>query len=224
MGLAVNLSASEILDQVVQANQFLRSEHGRVRNVVFMGMGEPFHNEESLYQALDVLSSPRGFALAPRRLLVSTVGIPDAMVRCAKRFPAVGLALSLHSARQAVREQLIPLARRYPLAELRDAVAEVATILKRPVMIEYLLLKDFTDTEEDVHALAELWAGIPVHLNLIPYNSIDAAPAFTGTCPADRQSFAQSLRGWIHGYAALFFAARTFRRRAGSLYAEKIAA
>lgn len=194
MASAHNLSASEILDQVIQANQLARAEQRRIRNVVFMGMGEPFHNEAALYQAIDVLTDPRCFGLSPKHLLVSTVGIPEAMVRCAVRFPRVGLALSLHSARQEIRERIIPLARRYPLAELREALALVAAIQQRPTMIEYLLLKDLTDTAEDVQALTAYFADLPVHINLIPYNPIDGAPALVGTEPAQRLAFAAALR------------------------------
>jgi 23S rRNA (adenine2503-C2)-methyltransferase len=194
MGIAHNLSSSEILDEVIQANQLLRAEERSVRNVVFMGMGEPFHNEEALYEAIEVLCSPRCFNLAPRRLLVSTVGIPEAMVRCASRFPQLGMALSLHSARQEVREQIIPLARRYRLAELRAAVAAVAAAQQRPVMIEYLLLANLTDTAEDVQAMADLLAGIPVHINLIPYNPIEGAPTLVGTERPRRLAFAACLK------------------------------
>lgn len=194
MGMAVDLSASEILDQVILANRLLRSEQRRVRNVVFMGMGEPFHNEGALHESLSVLVSPRAFALAPRRLLVSTVGIPEAMVRCAERFPDIGIALSLHSARQEVREQLIPLARRYPLADLRDAVVRVTEIQRRPVMMEYLLLRDMTDTADDLQSIVRLWTGVPVHLNLIPYNPIEGAPGLVGSDPARQTWFAGALR------------------------------
>ena len=107
------------------AGERLAAEDRRVRNIVFMGMGEPFHNEETLYEVVAALLAPELFHHPPRRILISTVGIPDAMIRCARRFPDVNLALSLHSVRQNVREQLIPLAAKYPLDELRDAVAAV---------------------------------------------------------------------------------------------------
>ena len=112
MGLAIDLTAAEILDQVIRANRILRPEKRFVRNVVFMGMGEPLHNEDAVCQAVEVLQSSRCFGLSPRHILVSTVGIPEAMVRCAHRLPRVRMALSLHSARQDQREKLIPLARR----------------------------------------------------------------------------------------------------------------
>jgi 23S rRNA (adenine2503-C2)-methyltransferase len=193
MGLAVNLTHDEILDQVSQANRVLRAEGRSVRNVVFMGMGEPFHNETAVYCALEVLLSPQSFGLSPRRVLVSTVGIPRAMVRCAERFPRVGMALSLHSARQEQREQLIPLARRFPLDELRATIAEVTAIQRRPLMIEYLMLAGRNDSDEDLRALTAYLGGLRVHVNLIPYNPIDEAPELRGTLAARRRDFAAGL-------------------------------
>jgi 23S rRNA (adenine2503-C2)-methyltransferase len=194
MGLARNLAAAEILDQLAQANRLLAAESRSVRNVVFMGMGEPFHNEAELYQTLEILTDARAFHFHPRRLLISTVGIPDAIVRCAKAWPDVRLALSLHSARADVRRRLMPLAARYPLEELRQALAEAAAIGQHEVMIEYLLLDEVTDTDDDIAALVEYLRGIPVHVNLIPYNPIAEAPHLVGTGPERRQAFAAALK------------------------------
>jgi 23S rRNA (adenine2503-C2)-methyltransferase len=193
MGVARDLSSAEILDQVIQANALLRDEGRSVRNVVFMGMGEPFHNESAVYQALDVLLSPQCFAFSPARVLVSTVGIPAALIRCARRFPRINLALSLHSARQEQRERLIPLARRYPLEVLRQALVEVQALRKRPLMIEYLLLDDVNDGNADIVALSEYLRGLSVHVNLIPYNPIAEAPDLRGTPLPRRKEFAAAL-------------------------------
>ena len=154
MGVAKSLSAAEILDQVVLAGERLRAEGRSVRNIVFMGMGEPFHNEEAVYEAVAALLAPELFHYPPGRILISTVGIPDAMIRCARRFPDVNLALSLHSVRQYVREQLIPLATKYPLDELRAAVAKVNEIQQNTVMIEYLMLAGVNDSADDARELA----------------------------------------------------------------------
>lgn len=194
MGIAQSLSDSEILDQVVQANRLLKAEGRSIRNVVFMGMGELFHNEHNVYRALDVLSSPRCFDLAAQRLLVSTVGIAEPMVRFARRYPEVNLALSLHSADQTVRERIIPLARRAPLDELRRALCEVTAIQRRPVMIEYLLLKGVNDRPADVAALTEYLCDLPVHINLIPFNPIADAPELEGTGAAGRAWFSAALK------------------------------
>ncbi len=193
MDVALNLSRDEILDQVIQANRELHVEGRSIRNVVFMGMGEPLLNETEVYQALDVLLSPQCFDLSPAKVLVSTVGIPDAMIRCAERFPRLGMALSLHSANQAQREHLIPVARRYPLEVLRKAMEQVTSIQRRPLMVEYLLLDGLNDTDQ---ALAELIAylrGLHVHVNLIPYNPIAHDAGLIGTDKERRNWFAAVL-------------------------------
>jgi 23S rRNA (adenine2503-C2)-methyltransferase len=194
MGIARNLTPAEILDQVVLAGERLAAEGRVVRNIVFMGMGEPFHNEPALYEVVSALLAPELFHYPPRRILISTVGIPDAMIRAARRFPQVNLALSLHSVRQSVREQLIPLAARYSLDELRAAVAAVNKIQQNAVMIEYLMLAELNDAADDARELAAWLAGLDAHVNLIPYNPIESAPHLRTTERAERDAFAQFLR------------------------------
>ena len=195
MGAAVNLSRDEIVDQISQANRLLRLEGRPVRNVVFMGMGEPFHNEAAVYAALDLILSKRCFNLSPAHVTVSTVGIPEAMVRCARRFPQLRIAVSLHSANQEGRERLIPLARRFPLDSLRSAIEAVTSIQGQPVMIEYLLLEGVNDTDQDLAEFISCLRGVPVHVNLIPYNPIDDASGLHATPAARRTQFAARLKG-----------------------------
>ena len=194
MGSAQDLTVAEILDQVIQANRLLRPEQRSVRNVVFMGMGEPLHNEEAVVTAAEMLQSPQFFNLSSARIIVSTVGIPEGMVRLARRLPRIGLALSLHSARQEQREQLIPLARRYPLADIRAAAQEATVIQGQPLMIEYLLLEGVNDAPADLAALLAFVDGMPVHVNLIPYNPIADAPDLRPTGDEQRRAFAAALR------------------------------
>ncbi len=194
MGIARNLSTGEILDQVVLVGERLAAEERSVRNIVFMGMGEPFHNEETIYAVISGLLAPELFHYPPRRILISTVGIPDAMIRAARRFPDINLALSLHSVRQDVREQLIPLAAKYPLPELRDAIAAVNRIQQNTVMIEYLMLAGLNDSTDDAREFATWLAGLDVHVNLIPYNPIETAPHLRTTDRTDRDAFATILR------------------------------
>jgi 23S rRNA (adenine2503-C2)-methyltransferase len=194
MGIARNLSTAEILDQVVLAGERLQAEGRSVRNIVFMGMGEPFHNEEAVYDSVAALLVPELFHTPPGRVLISTVGIPDAMVRCARRFPDVNLALSLHSVRQEVREQLIPLAAKYSLEELHAAVAQVNAIQKNTVMIEYLMLAGVNDSAEDARELVTWLAELDVHVNLIPYNPIASAPHLRTTERPGRDAFAAILK------------------------------
>jgi 23S rRNA (adenine2503-C2)-methyltransferase len=194
MGIAKSLSAAEILDQVVIAGERMHSEDRRVRNIVFMGMGEPFHNEEAVYEAVAALLAPDVFHHPPGRILISTVGIPDAMVRCARRFPEVNLALSLHSVRQEVREQFNPLASKYSLEKLRSAVTKVNQIQNNSVMIEYLMLAGVNDSLNAASELAAWIQGLNVHVNLIPYNPIESAPQWRATEQPQRDTFATLLR------------------------------
>lgn len=194
MSIAKSLSAAEILDQVVLAGEWIRREDRRIRNIVFMGMGEPLHNETSLYEAVTSLLAPELFHHTPGRILVSTVGIPEAMIRCARRFPAVNVALSLHSVRPEVRTQLIPLAAKYPLDALRAAVTRVSLIQQNSVMIEYLMLAGVNDSLADAAELAAWLRGLDVHVNLIPYNPIASAPHLASTERTQRDAFAEVLR------------------------------
>jgi 23S rRNA (adenine2503-C2)-methyltransferase len=194
MGVARELSVPEILGQAVTAGRLLAQEGRRLRNVVFMGMGEPFHNEANVTQAVATLVDPACFNLSPDKLMVSSVGVVDGMLRFAERFPRVGLALSLHSVRQEARERLIPLAKRYPLGELRRAVRELNALQPRPVMLEYLMLRGLTDTEEDLSALVAWTRGLDVHVNLIPYNPISSAPELEGSSSVACQAFAAQLK------------------------------
>jgi 23S rRNA (adenine2503-C2)-methyltransferase len=194
MGIAKSLSAPEILDQVVLAGERMQAEGRRVRNIVFMGMGEPFHNEEAVYEAVAALLSPEMFHHPSGRILISTVGIPDAMVRCARRFPEVNLALSLHAVRPHVREKLIPLAAKYSLDDLRAAVAKINQIQNNTVMIEYLMLAGVNDSTDDARDLAAWLTGLNVHVNLIPYNPIETASHLQTTERPERDAFAAILR------------------------------
>ncbi len=194
MGIAQSLSVDEILDQVVIAGRIVAAEQRRLRNIVFMGMGEPLHNEDSLFSALELLTSPAHFHHSPKRILVSSVGVTDGMLRLAERFPDVSQALSLHSVRQPVREQLIPLARKHPLDELRETLRAVNARQSGPVMIEYLMLAETNDSAEDASELAAWLQGLKVHVNLIPYNPIEGSPNLRPSSSETIHAFSRSLR------------------------------
>ncbi|MDZ4659663.1 MAG: 23S rRNA (adenine(2503)-C(2))-methyltransferase RlmN [Bythopirellula sp.] len=194
MGITQNLSPAEICDQVLQAGQILASEGRVIRNIVFMGMGEPFHNEGNIYAALELLTAPQTFHFSPAKILVSTVGIPEAMLRCVRRFPQVNLALSLHSVRQQTRETLIPLAKRYPLDQLQATLRQINALQSKPVMIEYLMLAGVNDSLDEARELIAWLAGLNMHVNLIPYNVIDDAPHLFATERPEREAFAAILK------------------------------
>ena len=195
MGIARNLSHEDILDQVLRAGQLLADEDRSPRNVVFMGMGEPFHNEENLHRAIELLISTEFFNISPTKVLVSTVGIADAMLRCVERFPTVKLALSLHSVRQDVRERLIPLATKFPLDKLKQTIAAVNRRQSTSLMIEYLMLAGVNDSQNDARELVAWLEDLNVHVNLIPYNPIDDAPQLIGSDRPTREAFAKTIRG-----------------------------
>lgn len=196
LGLQRNLSAAEIIDQVLQVARLFRAEGRTLRNLVFMGMGEPLHNEAAVAEAVAALRDPERFNFTERHIVVSTVGVPAAMLRFAERFPGVNLALSLHSAREEVRRRLVPTTRRHPLAALRAAAEAVTARQRNPLMIEYLLFDGLTDTDTDLEALRTFVAGIPVHINLIPFNAVAEAGAqgLRGTPPARREAFGAALK------------------------------
>lgn len=191
MGFTRNLTAAEMLDQVVQANRIVKSEGRSIRNVVFMGMGEPLLNLENVFEAVSFLIDPLFFNLSSSRITVSTVGIPQAMERLTEVFPDVQLALSLHSARQELREKLMPQARKYPLEQLRETL--IAASATGKVMIEYLMLDGINDRDEDLKALEVYLAGIPVHINIIPFNEY-AGSNLRGTPLPRRGEFANHLK------------------------------
>lgn len=194
MGIARNLTPGEILDQVLQSGQLLAAEGRRLHNIVFMGMGEPLHNQQHLHEVLTALTSPRLFDRSPSSILVSTVGVPSGMIDLVQKFPKVNLAVSLHSVDAAVRSQLIPLNRVHPLPELRRAIVEVNRLQDRPTMIEYLMLAGVNDSANDAQDLISWLHELNVHVNLIPWNPIDEAPHLTGSDAAAIATFASLLK------------------------------
>jgi 23S rRNA (adenine2503-C2)-methyltransferase len=186
LGFIRNLTAAEMLDQVLLAKRLLREEGRTLRNVVVMGMGEPLRNEENLFQCLETLRDPRFFNLSDNHLLVSTVGIPDAMLRFAERFPKIRLALSLHSARQEVRERIMPISKAHTLEMIKR-------VLPRKLMIEVLLLKGINDSPEDLSAMIEFLSGIQSHINLIQFNPHPGAQ-FEPVSKEVRKAFGDELK------------------------------
>ena len=186
LGFIRNLTSAEMLDQVLLAKRLLREEGRTLRNVVVMGMGEPLRNEENLFQCLETLRDPRFFNLSENHLLVSTVGIPDAMVRFAERFPNIQLALSLHSARQEVRKKLMPISKVYTLEMIKKALPE-------KLMIEVLLLKGINDSPEELSAIIEFLKGTQAHINLIQFNAYPGAP-FEPVTDEARKAFGDALK------------------------------
>jgi 23S rRNA (adenine2503-C2)-methyltransferase len=172
-GYSGNLRAAEIVDQVVS----MRSATGATpTNIVYMGMGEPLLNFDEVCRSLEVLTAGERIALGARRITVSTVGIPDRIRELGRRFPQVKLALSLHAARDALRDELIPLNRKYPLGAVLGAMRDHATTTGKKVTFEYVILPGVNDTEEDARCVIERLDGIPSKINLLSFNPFEGAP------------------------------------------------
>ncbi len=193
-GLHARLSLEDVLEQVVIGRRLATQEGRLLRNLIFMGMGEPLFELELLFAALERLLDPLAFAFAARRVCVSTVGVPAGMVRLARRFPLVRQALSLHSAAPEERARLIPPSAKHGPEELREAVREVGRLTGGRVFVEYLLLAGRTDRPADEVALAQWLDGLPVHLNLIPYNPLVTGSELTPTSQPEREAFAARMK------------------------------
>lgn len=176
-GFKRNLEVYEIISQVVIAKRYLR-EKGDVlplRNIVFMGMGEPLANYQNLVKALRILEDKRGFNFSRKRLTVSTVGLVEKMYDLARDFPTA-LALSLHTPNDELRRRLMPVAKKYPLEELIKALKAFPRIKKGRHTLEYVLIKDVNDSLELADELARLFKKLPVKINLIPFNPHEELP------------------------------------------------
>ena len=179
MGLRNNLTAGEIAAQVVwarrEAAHLPASTPQRLSNVVFMGMGEPMANERHVFRSLDLLTREAG--IGARHLTVSTVGIVPGIERLAGRAPQVGLAVSLHAATDELRDELVPPNRRYPLARLEAAIAGWRAATRRRPSIEWAMIADINDSDDQAGALAPIAKRLGAHVNLIPLNPTPGWPA-----------------------------------------------
>lgn len=193
MGLKRNLEPDEIVEQVVQFARFLKSEHGRVTNVVFMGMGEPMHAYDNVMAAVRLLNDPHGLNIGARHITISTCGIVPGILRLAQEPYQVNLAISLHSAVDETRSKIMPVNKAYPLKKLMAAVDTYAAATNRKVFFEYLLLKGINDTPAEAEALAKLLSHNYrlFHVNLIKYHDTDA---FTATPTSERFDFMRHLQ------------------------------
>ena len=169
-GFERNLSTGEIVDQLI----FVRGNIDQsVTNVVFMGMGEPFHNYKNVLNAADIFHSPKGFNLASTRITISTAGLLPQIKQFITEKRRYKLAISLNAADDRVRNNIMPVNKKWSITELIKAGKEYSNQKKRQVMFEYVLLKGINDSENDALQLAQLLQGIPCKLNLIPYNETD---------------------------------------------------
>lgn len=185
MGFTRNLTPEEITDQVLFWRQYMRknSLEGRLDNVVYMGMGEPFSTYDATAESLRRLVDQKQFGIGARHISVSTSGLAPQIERFAKDFPQINLALSLHAADDALRTKLVPVNKAYPLARLSEAIGRYLKLTNRKVFLEYVMLEAENDREGDARRLIE-WvrATGPIellHVNLIIFNKTATQHAAT---------------------------------------------
>jgi 23S rRNA (adenine2503-C2)-methyltransferase len=169
-GFSRNMLPHEIIDQVLSVQEDFQR---RVSHIVFMGMGEPLLNLTNVLPAIQSLNQDVG--IGQRNMTLSTVGIPGRIIELAQHQLQVTLAVSLHASNQALREQLIPSARRYPLKDLLAECRSYVKVTSRRVTFEYILLAGVNDSPEQAAELAQILRGFQSHVNLIPYNPIREA-------------------------------------------------
>lgn len=204
-GLARNLTAGEITGQVLYFARWLREPEAsaeaplpitrpaQVTNVVLMGMGEPLANYGPVWQALQVLTEGRGFGLGARHFTLSTVGLVPMIDRMAEEPLQINLAVSLHAPHDALRDQLVPINRRYPLGALLSACRRYVARTHRRITFEYALMQGINDQQQHAQDLAYLLRGLLCHVNLIPLNPV-AGSSFQPSNRQDTQAFVDVLR------------------------------
>lgn len=177
MGFTRNLSSGEIIAQVLYFARLLAEQEEKVTNIVYMGMGEPFHNYNATLASIDTLNHPKGLKLGARRFTISTVGLIPAIQRFTKENRQVNLAISLHAATDELRASMLPVNNRYPIADLISACNEYVDATHRRITFEWALIQNVNDTEEQANKLVELLKGMLCHVNVIPLNPTNK---FTG--------------------------------------------
>lgn len=173
MGLIANLEAGQIVDQFLQVSLFARARGERVTNVVMMGMGEPLLNYDEVVRALRLMRLEEGLGLGGRKITVSTAGYLPGIRKLIAEDLNVGLAISLNATTDETREQLMPINRKYKIADLLLAAREFFDRRGYRVTFEYVLMAGLTDADEDARRLAGLIRDVPCKINLIPYNEFE---------------------------------------------------
>jgi len=193
MGFQRNLTGGEIIEQVLFYARQLKKQGDQVTNIVLMGMGEPFHNYEATFQAIDRLNHPDGFNFGARRFTISTVGLVPAIRRFTMERRQVNLAISLHAADDELRSSLMPINRKYPLDILMNACAQYIEITHRRITFEWALIRDINDSLEQAQKLSDLLklflrsSAALCHVNVIPLNPTHR---YTGQATSRHQALA----------------------------------
>ncbi|HEX5827655.1 MAG TPA: 23S rRNA (adenine(2503)-C(2))-methyltransferase RlmN, partial [Candidatus Limnocylindrales bacterium] len=176
LGMERDLETAEIVDQVRNAARRLAQDGKHLTNIVFMGMGEPLLNLDRVLEAIAALNDPRRFGLGARHITVSSSGVVTGIRRLTALGPQFTLAISLHAARNALRDVLVPLNRRWPIADVVAAARDHARATGRRVSYEVTMISGVNDTDVDAMAMADLLRGDHAHVNLIPMNPVAHTP------------------------------------------------
>ena len=169
-----NLNPDEIFDQVVAIDQQSRLYHNRpLSNIVFMGMGEPLMNYKNVVASIEKITDPEGLGMSPKRITVSTSGVPKIIKKMADDEVKFNLAVSLHSALDEVRTDIMPFNEQMPLQELKDALQYWYVKTKKSITYEYVVWRGINDQDKDIEALIDFCLAVPSKVNLIEYNPID---------------------------------------------------
>lgn len=193
-----NLNADEIYDQVVAIDKESKLYNGiPLSNIVYMGMGEPLMNYNNVLASIEKITSPEGLGMSPRRITVSTSGVPKMIKRLADDQVKFNLAVSLHSARNEIRTQIMPFNKTFPLEDLRDALIYWYDKTGKRVTYEYIVWKGINDEQEDINALVAFCQHIPCKVNIIEYNSIDDGQFEQGSDQAVAQYMTQLEKNGI---------------------------
>lgn len=169
-----NLNPDEIYDQVVAIDKESRLYHDRpLSNIVYMGMGEPLMNYNNVLASIDKITSESGLGMSPKRITVSTSGVPKMIRKLADDDVKFHLAVSLHSAIQETREQIMPFAKNFTLVDLKESLIYWYEKTNRKITYEYIVWKGINDTSEAIEALVQFCKAVPCKVNLIEYNPID---------------------------------------------------
>ena len=194
MGFVRHLTCGEILMQIFRAQQVLRATGDRLRNLVLMGMGEPFANYDAVMQALDVAAHTPGWGIGPSHVSVSTVGLVPGIVRFTDERRPQGLAVSLHAATDEERSALLPVNQRWPLAELMAALKYYCERSGERVFIGWTLIAGRNDSLEQARVLTELLHGVNAHVNLIRLNTTRGFDG-SSSAQASAEAFKEAIRG-----------------------------
>ena len=168
-----DLTAGEMVGQVMHVQKLLDEEGKRLNNIVIMGTGEPFDNYDNVMRFCEIINSDHGLAIGARHITISTCGIVPKIEEFAKGKYQYNLAISLHAPDDALRSRLMPVNHAYPLNVLMDALRSYSEDNHRRLTFEYILLRDVNDTDEHAIQLAKLVRGMNAYINLIPYNQVD---------------------------------------------------